>query len=80
MRMSTGLARVIGSVLILPVSTDRTHPLALNEAMAKGLVNAKVTYSTLDSARGHTAVFMCPGSAEFEYLSTQTKQFLQELK
>ena len=54
--MATALAKVTASVLVLPVDADQTHSIALNEAMAKGLVNAKVTYAVLDSGRGHVRV------------------------
>ncbi len=70
------LATVRGAVLILPVDSDRTHPIALNEALAKGLVHAKVTYAVLESPRGHVAVFLPPGSPEYEFVSRTTKAFL----
>ncbi|MDB5829282.1 MAG: hypothetical protein JWQ73_3502 [Variovorax sp.] len=75
--MAAALGRVTGAVLVLPVNTDRTHPIALNEAMAKGLVNARVTYAVLDSPLGHTAVFRGPGTPEYEFVSSTTQAFLK---
>ncbi|MEO7055409.1 MAG: alpha/beta fold hydrolase [Caldimonas sp.] len=78
--MAAALGTVTAAVLVLPVTTDRTHPIALNEAMAKGLVNATVTYAPLDSPRGHLAVFVGPGTPEFEFVSSTTRSFLATLK
>jgi homoserine O-acetyltransferase len=78
--MAAALATVKAAVLVLPVNSDRTHPIALNEAMAKGLVNAKVTYSVLDSIRGHVAVFMGPPSPEYSFVGNTTQSFLATLK
>lgn len=78
--MAMALGKVTSAVLALPVSTDRTHPIALNEAMVKGLVNAKVTTAVLESDRGHVAVFMGPGTPEHEFVGTATRSFLKTLK
>jgi homoserine O-acetyltransferase/O-succinyltransferase len=78
--MAVALATVKAVVLVLPVSSDRTHPIALNEAMAKGLVSAKVTYAVLESIRGHAAVFMGPPSPEYHFVSSTTQSFLANLK
>jgi homoserine O-acetyltransferase/O-succinyltransferase len=78
--MATALGRVTDSVLVLAVTTDRTHPISLNESMARGLVNAKLTYAPLDSIRGHTAVFVGPGTPEYEFVSSTTRAFLATLK
>lgn len=47
--------------------------------MAKGLFNAKLTYAPLDSPRGHLAVFVGPGTPEYEFVSTSTRTFLDTL-
>lgn len=78
--MAKALATVNAPVLVLAVNSDRTHPIALNEAMAKGLVNAKVTYKVLDSIRGHVAVFTGPPSPEYTFVSHETHSFLATLK
>lgn len=78
--MAKALSNVRAAVLVLPVNTDRTHPLALNEAMAKGLVNAKVTYALLDSTAGHAGVFRGPGTPEYEFVGQATRSFLATLK
>ena len=78
--MAAALARVTDAVLVLPVTTDRTHPIGLNESMAKGLVNAKLTYAPLDSMRGHIAVFVGPGAPEYDFVSSTTRSFLGALK
>lgn len=78
--LAAALGTVTAAVLVLPVTTDRTHPIALNEAMAKGLVNARLTYAPLDSPRGHLAVFVGPGTPEYEFVSTTTRNFLATLK
>ena len=78
--MAAALAAVKADVLVLPVSSDRTHPIALNQSMAKGLVNAKVTYALLDSPRGHVAVFLGPGSPEYMFVSQTTRTFLNALR
>ena len=77
--MSAALAKVTAAVLVLPVNSDRTHPMALSESMAKGLVNAKVTYAVLDSERGHVAVFAGSGTAEYKFVSDATRSFLSTL-
>lgn len=48
--MAKALATVNAPVLVLAVNSDRTHPIALNEAMAKGLVNGQ---GHLQGARQH---------------------------
>lgn len=78
--LSLALGKVHGSVLVLPVDSDRTHPIALNEEMAHGLVNAKTTYAVLHSPRGHAAVFAPPGSPEYEFVSSTTREFLAALR
>lgn len=78
--MAVALAKVTAAVLVLAVNTDRTHPIALSEAMTKGLVNAKVTSALLDSPRGHVAVFVGPGAPEYEFVSDTTRSFLATLK
>ena len=78
--LSLALGKVHGSVLVLPVDSDRTHPIALNEEMAHGLVNAKTTYAVLHSPRGHAAVFAPPGSPEYEFVSSTTRDFLAALR
>jgi homoserine O-acetyltransferase len=78
--MAAALAKVTAAVLVLPVSTDRTHSIAINEAMAKGLVNAKVTYAVLDSGRGHVGVFAGAGLAEYKFVSETTQSFLASLR
>ncbi|GAB2585995.1 alpha/beta fold hydrolase [Ramlibacter solisilvae] len=79
-KVADALQRVTAAVFILAVSTDRTHSLALNEEMRQGLRNAKVTWSVLDSPRGHLAVFRGPGTAEFESVQGRTREFLDSLR
>jgi homoserine acetyltransferase len=60
----------------MPVTTDRTHPPELSEAMAKGLKNARVVYAPLESTRGHGAIFRGAPSPEYSFVSERTRQFL----
>lgn len=74
--MAAALARVRGTALVLACDTDRTHPLPLNEALARGLVNARVTYEVMQSPRGHTAVFAGPGTPEYDFVDRHVRGFL----
>ncbi len=78
--MAAALARVTGSVLVVNVTSDRTHPLPLSLAMAQGLTRAQVTQALLESPRGHVALFGGPGSPEFAFVERQTKAFLDTLR
>jgi len=78
--LDEALHRVTASVLILPVTTDRTHPIEMSSLMRDGLSHARVVYAPLDSIRGHSAVFRPPGTPEYDFVSTQTHQFLSTLK
>ena len=78
--LNEALKRVTAAVLILPSTSDRTHPIEMNEAMRKAMVNARVVYAPLDSPRGHSAVFRPPGTPEYDFVSSQTRDFLASLK
>lgn len=78
--MAAALGRVTGSVLVLNVTSDRTHPLPLSRAMAQGLTNATVTEALLDSPRGHLAIFAPPGTPEFAFVERSTRAFLETLR
>jgi len=78
-RLNEALARVVAAVLVLPVTSDRTHPIEMSESMSKAMINARVVYAPLDSARGHVAVFRPPGTPEYAFVSEQTRKFLAGL-
>lgn len=78
-RLGVALERVTGAVLVMPVSTDRTHPIAMSESMNKLLTKARVVYAPLDSPRGHGAVFSPPGTPEYVFVSERTREFLKGL-
>jgi homoserine O-acetyltransferase len=78
-KLNAALERVTAAVLIIPVTTDRTHPIEMSETMRKGLTRARVVYAPLDSMRGHGAVFRPPGTPEYAFVSERTRQFLASL-
>ena len=78
-QLSAALDRVTAAVLVMPVTSDRTHPIAMNESMAKMLTKARVVYSPMESIRGHSAVFQPPGTPEYAFVSERTRQFLAGL-
>lgn len=79
-KLDAAMSRVIGAVMIMPVTTDRTHPIEMSETMKAALGKAEVAYMPLESMRGHAAVFRPPGTPEYEFVSTQTRKFLASLK
>jgi homoserine O-acetyltransferase/O-succinyltransferase len=79
-RLNEALARVTAAVLVLPVTSDRTHPIEMSESMSKSLTKARVSYAPLDSVRGHVAVFRPPGTPEYAFVSEQTRHFLAGLR
>lgn len=78
-RLDTALARVTGSVLVMPATSDRTHPIQMSEALARMLTGARVVYAPLDSQRGHTSVFQPAGTPEYAFMSQRTRDFLEGL-
>jgi homoserine acetyltransferase len=74
------MKRVTASVLILPVTSDRTHPIELSEKMRDALTQARVVYAPLDSIRGHSAVFRPAGTPEYEFVSEKTRNFISTLR
>lgn len=79
-KVQEALQRVKGTVLVMPVTTDRTHPMELSQIMRKGLTQARVTFAPLESIRGHAAIFRPPGTPEFEFVSRRTREFLETLR
>jgi len=79
-RLADALARVKAATLLMPVTTDRTHPIELGEALRQGLTNSRVVWAPLDSARGHVAVFRPPGTPEGDFVAARTQEFLQSLR
>lgn len=78
-KLNEALERVTAAVLIMPVTTDRTHPIEMSESMSKALTKARVVYVPLDSMRGHAAVFRPPNTPEYTFVSERTQQFLAGL-
>lgn len=78
-QLNNALQRVKAAVLIIPVTTDRTHPIEMSVALRQGLTNARVVYAPLDSMRGHVAVFRPPATPEFDFVSGRTREFLESL-
>ena len=78
--MAEALARVRADALLMPVTTDRTHPISMSDEMRPLLVNARVVNAPLESPRGHVAVFLPPGTPEGDFVEARTREFLQSLQ
>ena len=78
--MAEALGRVKAAALLMPVTTDRTHPVSMSDDMRQLLVNARVMNAPLDSPRGHVAVFLPPGTPEGDFVEARTREFLQSLQ
>ncbi len=78
--MAEALARVRAAALLMPVTSDRTHPIGLSDEMRTLLVNARVVNAPLDSPRGHIAAFRPPGTPEGDFMEARTREFLQSLQ
>ena len=78
--LGEALGKVTAAALIMPVTTDRTHPIEMSVAMRDGMVHARTVYAPLDSPRGHVAVFRPAGTPEYEFVSTRTREFLESVR
>jgi homoserine O-acetyltransferase len=76
--MMKALSQIKAPVLLLPSMSDRTIPGYLTRELYRGL-RGKVTYAEIQSIRGHAAGGLPPGTAEYAYVSEQTRKFLAGL-